>query len=207
MRAEGEGHVAQGAGRAAGEHVDGLLYFEGVADVHAQGLIHIGDQRREAAAAEVADAHHVLGQFAGLFRRVHDGAGAGLDIEHHHVAAGGQFFREDGGDDQRQAVHRFGDVAQGVEHLVRRGQFGGLAGDGAADGADDGLELVHLQVNAHARDGLEFVQRAAGEAQPAAGHLRHLEAAGGREGHEDEAGGVAHAAGGVFVGLDAWDVL
>ena len=66
------------------------------------------------------------------------------------------FFREDGGDDQRQAVHRFGDVAQGVEHLVRRGQFGGLAGDGAADGADDGLELVHLQVDAHARDGLEL---------------------------------------------------
>ena len=32
------------------------------------------------------------------------------------------------GDDQRQAVHRFGDVAQGVEHLVRRGQFGGLGG-------------------------------------------------------------------------------
>ena len=127
-------------------------------------------------------AHHVLSQFAGLFRRVHDGAGAGLDVEHHHVAAGGKFFGEYGGDDQRQAVHRLGDVAQGVEHLVRRGERGALAGDGAADGADDGLEFVHPQIDAHAGDGFELVQRAAGEAQPAAGHLRHLEAAGGREG-------------------------
>ena len=46
--------------RAASKHVDGLLYLQRVAHVVAQRLVHVGDQRGEPLAAEVADAHHRL---------------------------------------------------------------------------------------------------------------------------------------------------
>ena len=206
VRAKRQRDLQQIALRAAGEHVDGLLHLQRVAHVVAQRLIHVGDQRGEPLAAEVADAHHCLRQLQRFFIGVHDRAAAGFHVQHHHVAARGQLLGQNGRDHQRQTVHRRGHVAQSVERLVRRGERRRLTDDGAAHVCDLPAEGRVVQIDAHAGDGLQLVQRAAGEAQSAAGHLGHFHAAGGHQRHENQRGGVAHAAGGVLVGLHAGNV-
>ena len=62
-------------------------------------------------------------------------------------------------------------------------------------------ELVERQVGAHTGNGLQLVQRAAGVSQRAAGHLGDDHARRRGQRRRDQAGLVAHAAGGMLVHL------
>jgi hypothetical protein len=69
--------------------------------------------------------------------------------------------------------------------------------------ANCSLEFVDGEIGAEAGDGLEFVERAAGVTQRAAGDHRHHDARRRGQRSRDQAGLVADAAGGVLVHLDA----
>src|SRR5207244_9941253 len=62
-----------------------------------------------------------------LFRSVfHESAVAAFDIEHERLNAFGDLFAHDGSRDERDALHRGGNVAQRVEQFVGRCNFLGL---------------------------------------------------------------------------------
>src|SRR5699024_5986100 len=119
-----------------------------------------------------AQIDHGPGQLAGLVEVLHERSGTDLDVEDEAGGTLGDLLRHDRRGDERDAVDGGGDVAQGVELLVRRGQ----TGSGGADDGPDVLELAEDLLIAQARpptgDGLEFVERASGVAEPAAGQLR-----------------------------------
>ena len=177
LRPQRQRHVEQVAFRAAGERPDGLLHLERVAHLVAQRLLHAGDQRAEPAAGHRADFDHFLGQANRVLLCLHQRALAGLHVQHHRVAAGGNLLGQDRGHDQRHAVHRRGHVAQGVERLVGGRQIGRLSDDCQADVGYLADELFLGQVDPHARNALQLIQRAAGVAQAAAAHLGHFEPA------------------------------
>ena len=58
-----------------------------------------------------------------------------------------------------------------------------------------------VEVDVEAGNAFEFVERAAGDAEAAAGDHRHPDIVAGEQGREDERDLVADAAGGVFVDL------
>ena len=64
-------------------------------------------------------------------------------------------------------------------------------------------EFLRGQIGAEARNRFQLVQRAAGVPERAARHHRHHDSRGRRQRRHDEAGLIAHAAGGVFVHLHA----
>ena len=98
---------------------------------------------------------------------------------------------------------RGGDVAQRVELAVGGNELGGLADHGHADAAELRGIGGEREVDAETRDGLKFVEGAAGVAETAAAHHGHGHAAGGDERGENERDLVPHPAGGVLVDLDA----
>ncbi len=142
----------------------------------------------------------VLGQLAGPGRVLHERARADLHVEHERVGALGDLLAHDRAGDQRDRLDRAGDVAQRVELLVGRGQVVAGRADHRADVAQHGEHLLVGQRRPPAGDRLELVERAAGVAQPAAGQLRHGDAAGGDQRRERQRDLVADAAGGVLVG-------
>jgi hypothetical protein len=129
----------------------------------------------------------------------HERARAALDVEDEALDALGQLLRHDAGRDERDAVHRGGDVAQGVKCAVCRGQALGLAHHAEAHVEHAASKFSVRECGAQAGDALELVQRAAGVAQAAARYHGHLHAHGGHQRGQDDAYLVAHAAGGVLV--------
>src|SRR5699024_5956328 len=103
---------------------------------------------------------------------LHERPGTDLDVEDEAGGALGDLLRHDRRGDERDAVDGGGDVAQGVELLVRRGQ----TGSGGADDGPDVLELAEdlriAQTRPPTEDGLELGERAPGVAEPATGPLR-----------------------------------
>ena len=142
---------------------------------------------------------HALGELLAVFERLHERAGADLDVQHDRMRAGRQLFGHDGGRDERQRVDRRRHVAQGVELLVGGGEIAGLADDGHADLLDLPHESVRRKRGLIPGDGFELVDRAARMAEPAAGHLGHLAAERGNDGRDDQRRLVADAAGGMLV--------
>ena len=185
MRAQLDGHIQQGTGGTAGQHVDSFLYFQRVADMTAQGLAHIGYQRYHAAARVAADAHHGLGQFNAVVQRLHQRARAGFDVQHNALRAAGQLFGYDAGGDQRQAVHRGGYVPQGVQGFIRGSQIFGLADDCQPNILYLLQKGFFADIYAHARDAFQLVQGSAGVAQTAAAHFGYGHAAGGYQGGQN----------------------
>ena len=61
-----------------------LGYFKRVADVSAQGLIHIGDQRGDLTAVRRADCDHLARQLKGAVQILHEGA-----VPHRHIEQNG----------------------------------------------------------------------------------------------------------------------
>ncbi len=94
-----------------------------------------------------------------------------------------------------------GAVAQRVERAVRRHQPFRLAHDRETAGAQDGEDLLLLQVGSVAGDALQLVEGAAGVAQGAAGDHGHVEPGCGSDGGHQEGGFVAHSTGGVLIHL------
>ena len=61
-----------------------LGYFKRVADVFAQGLIHIGNERRDLATVRRADCDHLARQLKGAVQILHEGA-----VPHRHIEQNG----------------------------------------------------------------------------------------------------------------------
>ena len=102
--------------------------LERVARGAAEGLVHVGDERGDLLAHAAADRDHRLGQrLASPSKALHEGAVAGLHVEHERVDALGHLLAHDRGGDERQALDRGRDVAQRVELAVGGGDLGRLA--------------------------------------------------------------------------------
>ena len=182
-----------------------LRHLDGVAGGAAQRLVHVGDERRRPFARAGADVDHRLRQGQRVLLGLHKGAGAGLNVQQNRICTGGNLLAHDAGGDQRQAVHRGGDVPQSVNLLVRHRQLPTLADQRDADLVDDVKEFLLRQGGAVTGNRFQLIHRPAGEAQPPAGHLGDGDAAGGGHRRSDQGGLVPHAAGGVLVHLDTRD--
>ena len=197
--------LGQIGGAAALQNGHAFGHFQRVADVVAERLVHIGDERGHSAAVRRADRDHQAGKFDRIVEVLHERAGAHRHIKQDGIRTGGQLFAHDRGGDQRDATDRGRDVAQGVEQLVRRGDLPALADDRKADAAHLGKEFFLRERGAGAGHGLHLVDGAAGVAEAAAAHLGDGYAAGRDNGHNDQRCLVPHAAGRMFVDLDAGD--
>ena len=119
-----------------------LADLDRVAGRVAEALAHLGEQGRGRQARAVGDADDAAGQGLGALVRRHEGAGAGLDVHDQRLQAAGELLGQDRGGDQRDALDRRGDVADGVEAAVGGREIVGLADDGAASLADDLAQTV-----------------------------------------------------------------
>ncbi|MCU0751470.1 MAG: hypothetical protein MUC40_00295 [Akkermansiaceae bacterium] len=158
---------------AAFEAFEGFDDLQCVADGASGGFRH-GIQNGENLDAHfAADGDHAGGERFGFVLRLHEGAAAEFHIEHQAVERLGEFFGHDRGGDQRDGRHGAGDVAQGVQFAVGRAEALGLTHHGDADLPELGGGLPESEVNVETGDRFEFVERAAGDAQTAAGNHRH----------------------------------
>ena len=113
--------------------------------MYAQRLIHVGDQRDDLLAHTLAGFDHQFGEKDGVLFVLHEGARAGLDIEHQRVDSFRQLLAHDRGADQVRTLHRAGDVAQRVEFAIGGRDFGSLADHGAAAGFEHAAEIGDRQ--------------------------------------------------------------
>ena len=201
MAAQQQGNFLQCPGSAAGEHVNGILHFQGIAHMGAQGLLHAGDNGHHRLVRQGADVHHGLGQVNAALQRVHNGTAASLHIQHNGICAAGQLLAHNRGGNQGQGIHGGGHVPKGVQGLVRRGKGTRLPDDGTANGLHLTDEGILGDFHAHAGDGFQLIQRAAGMSQSPAAHLGHGNAAGCYQWSQHQGGGIAYAAGGVLIHL------
>ena len=163
--------------------------------------VHIGDQRRGPSACPIADADHRPCQSSRLLPCFHKGAAAGLDIQQDCVRSGSNLLAHNARSNQRQAVHRRCHIPQGVDFFVCDCHLPALPDEGDADLVDNLEKFLPRQHCAVTRDGFQLIHRAAGEAQPSAGHLGNRNPAGSSHRSCNQGGLVAHTACGVLVHL------
>ena len=201
------GQFQRELGQVGGPRIlQGLRRFhdlERVADGVAQRLVHVGDQRLHLLIHAAADPDHGLRQAAGVHLRLHESAGAHFDIQHQRIDALGELLRHDRRRNQRDRFHRRRHITQRVQLAVRRHQPLGLPDEAQAEFGELLLEFLRAEIGAEARNRFQFIQRAAGMPERAARHHRHHDSRGRGQRRHDEAGLVAHAAGGMFVHFDA----
>ena len=192
------------------EDVDALEDFEPVAGVAPDGLGVIGEEGDGAGAGGFAGFDHEAGEQEGVFLALHEGAGAGFDVEDEGVEALGELFAHDAGGDEVRGFDRTGVVAESVEDAVGGDEVRGLADKAGAALAEDLLEARERELGVEAGDGFELVQGSAGVTERTAGDHGDAdpgdaggcgcgEAGGGEDGSDEEGGLVADAAGGVLV--------
>ena len=179
--------------------VDGPAHLQRVAHFPPQHLVHVGDQRPCAQARATSHLDDAARQLLAELGRRREGAVAALDVHRQALQAGRQLLRQDARGDQRHALDGGGDVAHRVEALVGGRQVAGLADDGAAQRADDAVEIRRRRRRRVAGDGLELVDGAAGVPQATARDHRHVAAAGRHHRRDHQAQLVAHAAARVLV--------
>ena len=180
-------------------------HLQGVSDVFAQRLVHIGDKRRHLATVGSADGYHLTGQLGGILQIFHECTVAHGHIQQNSIGTRRQLFAHDGGGDQRNTAHCGGHIPQGVHLFVRHRDSSALANDRNADRIHLPEKFLLRQRGAGAGHRLHLVDGAAGMAQSPAAHFGNSHTAGGHDGRNDQRGLVPHAAGGVFVHLDALD--
>ena len=153
FRRQREGEV----GREVLEEFEALLHLDPVAGETAERLVHGGEQGDGAGAGQLAGLDHQAGEQlrVGILR--HEGAGAGLDVEHQRVQAGRELLAHDAGGDQVGRFDGAGMVAQRIKNAVGRNQGRRLAGHGEAALPHDGEELRQRELGAEAGDGFELV--------------------------------------------------
>ena len=76
--------LGQIGGAFALQHGHALGHFQRIADVFAQGLIHIGNERGDFAAVRRADCDHLARQLKGAVQILHEGA-----VPHRHIEQNG----------------------------------------------------------------------------------------------------------------------
>ncbi len=198
--------VLERARTASLERLDRLDDFERVADRTAERRVHRRDQRFGPHPGTRPDRDQRLGETTRVPGRLHERAGAGLDVEHERVDPLGDLLAHDRRRDEGDALDGGRDVAERVQPFVGRCDLGGLADQAAADLGQHPLELAEEERCAKPGNRLELVERAARVAERAPGHHRHDHAARRRERGQDEGGLVSHAARTVFVDLEARQV-
>ena len=194
-----EAQFAEIGRAAAAEYFDALDDFIGMAGHAAERLVHVGDQRDHFLAHALAGLDHDFGEADGIFFALHERAGTGFDVEDQRVNAFGKLLAHDRGADETDIFDGGGDIAQGVDFLVGRSDFRGLADQAHAAFAENVAEFLEREIDVEAGDGFELIERAAGVAEAAAADHRNGEAARGDDGREDERSLVADAAGGMLV--------
>lgn len=191
--------IAESTGFFAIEDSDGFFDFKGVASGFAERLIHVGDNGFDLESGGSADTFESLGKLVGFGGGFHERAGSAFDIEGDDFGPASDFFAEDAADDEGEAGHGSGDIAEGVEGFIGGGEAGGLAGEGDTDFFGLGLHLVGRKISVEAGDGGEFVDCATGFSEARAGHFDSGESAGSEDGEEDDGGFVSNSTGAVFV--------
>jgi len=207
----GEVDEVGGAGVAILFHdVDAFPHFDPVAGEAAEGLFHSGEEGNGAGSGEGAGLDHKVGEVFGVVVGLHEGAGAGLDVEDEGVEVFGEFFAHDAGGDEVGRLDGADVVAEGVEDAVGGDEGGGLADERGSALAEDFGEALEGDLGVEAGDGFELVEGAAGVTEGAAGDHGDAdsgdtgwsglgEAGGSKDGGDEDRGLVADAAGGVLV--------
>ena len=155
--------------------------------------------------APVATSTRTLGESPRLADAGHESPGAGLDVHDQRLDPRGAFLRQDRGRDQGDRLDRRGDVPDGIEPGVGRGEIGRGAHDGAAGVAHNALELGLRHAGAISRDGFELVERPPSMAKATSGHHRH-EGPASREGRrQDQTDVVADPASRMLVDQGPWE--
>ena len=126
---------------AAVQHLERLAHLERVARRQPQRGLHVGEQRDRRDAVVAAEGDHRLGELPGARDVLHERAGADLDVQHERAGALGDLLAHDRARDERDRLDGAGDVAQGVELLVGRGQVVARRADHRADVAQLRHEL------------------------------------------------------------------
>ena len=99
----------------------------------AERLVHVGQQADDLLAGAAAEVEHLLGEDARVVEGLHEGAVADLHVEDDRIGAARQLLRHDRRGEQGNEVYSRGDVAEGVELLVRRDEVGRLSDDREPD--------------------------------------------------------------------------
>src|ERR1700676_1855045 len=184
---------------AAAEYVDAFGDFIGVSGHAAERLVHVGDESDNFFAHAPASFDHEVRQLRGIFFALHKGAGTGFDVEDKSVDAFGEFFAHDGGADEADIFHGGGGIAERVDFFVSRRDFRSLANEAHTAFAENAEEFSEGEIHVKARNGFEFIERAASVAETASADHGNSESARGDNGSEDERSLITDAASGMFV--------
>ena len=195
---KGQRQIAQRA-RLALQDADRLGHFQRVAGAAGQGLVHVGDQRRRAAARAIRGLDQRMGQPFGAVGLPEDRARAGFHVQDQRIQPRGQLLGQDRGGDQVNGFHRPRFVADRVEPPVGGGEFARRRDDGAAHLTGDAAQIILGLVAKIAGDRLQLVQRAAGMAQPPPRDHRHETAPRRQQRRKDQADRIPDAAGRMLV--------
>src|ERR1700719_3190922 len=143
-------------GAATTQDVDALDDFVGVTGGAAERLVHIGDERDNFLSHALSGFDHHLGKVDSVFFALHESAGADFDVENESVDAFGEFLAHDGAADETDIFDGAGGVAQGIDFLVRRSDFFGLADEAHAAFSQHAAELRERKIHVEAGDGFEL---------------------------------------------------
>jgi len=142
---------------------------------------------------------HRGGELFGFFRRLHERAASKLHIKHKPIEIFRELLAHDTRHDQRLGRNRPRHVTQRVKCFVGRANVGGLSDDKNADAFQLGASPAFVDMDIESRNALEFIERSAGNAEPATANHRHPEFVAGQERREHERDLVSNAAGGMLV--------
>ena len=182
-----------------GDRLGRLADLERVSDGSSERLVHVREQADDLTPGAAAEVDHLLREDARVVERLHERAVADLDVEDDGVRSGRDLLGHDRRGDERDDVHRPGDVAERVELPVGGDEVTRLPDDGEADFANLVHELVDRELDAEARYRLELVERAPGVSEAAPAHLSEGHAAGSDDRADGERRLVPHSAGRVLV--------
>ena len=176
-----------------------FLHLDPVAGGAAEQRVHVGQNRTRVHTAFIPERNHRVCQFAGVGLGLHERSTAEFHVQHERVQIFRQFFGKNGRDDERDAGHGAGHVAERVKFFVRRNHAVGLAADDTTDVLDLLNDFPGGQQGFEAGNGIEFIECAAGDAEAAPGNHRHAKTQAREQRRERERHLVANAAGGMLV--------
>ncbi len=139
------------------EDVDALADFEPVAGEAADGLRVVGEEGDGAGAGGFAGFDHQAGEQAGVLGALHEGAGAGFNVEDEGVEALGELFAHDAGGDEVGRFDGTGVISKRVQDAVGGDEARGLADEAGTALAQNLLEASEGELGVEAGDGFELV--------------------------------------------------
>src|SRR5579875_2831258 len=178
---------------------DSLGHLQRIANGAPQWLLHRSNRRYSMHARRPADFDHRCGQFARALRRLHEGAGAKLDIEQEVRAANSQLFAHNARGNEWDALDCSGHIAQGIHLAIRRRQVCGLAGQHDVVLLENVYEFLARERRTEPPYRFELIDGPAGMAQAAPGHLPHGDATSRHQRRDGQRHLIAHSARAVLI--------